>query len=386
MKVLSLALSILLPAVATAEVTIDVTGTTVVTADDVEGARAHAEEDALRQAVAQAVAGLVTPEARKSGALLIKKRILRQARTWVTRSTLVETALPTVDGKLTVRLSVVVNDLALAAELRRLKLPLQTGTGPENTDPDPAPRPGNPAAFAPLPRPKIAVLVVYLEEWGEPMILVAALVEEIRNLGFEAVPLEPAVSPVDDETANVWARDEKAGAVLVASAVVHDAGPIRATRLRGADLDVLGRLLDGTTRVAEARTAKAGFGADDAAAQSAAASAGAKALVRALATSILGRWPAPTISGGVRVTVTGLSHWNEVDGLIKQLAGVPGVTRVLVRGLGKGRVELEAAGAASPQSLARSVSASGRARLDPAGGIHVTVGASDMTTIVPEND
>src|SRR5262249_34231914 len=70
-------------AVAHADMTVQARGSAPVTGGDAAGARARALDEALRQAVDQAVAATVEPAARAAGADTIKKRILRRASAYV---------------------------------------------------------------------------------------------------------------------------------------------------------------------------------------------------------------------------------------------------------------------------------------------------------------
>src|SRR5687767_13028407 len=73
------------PRPAAAETVVEAFGTATVGAADPAAARTRALDDAFRQAVDQAVVSLVDPAVREKNAELIKKRILRRSRSYVTK-------------------------------------------------------------------------------------------------------------------------------------------------------------------------------------------------------------------------------------------------------------------------------------------------------------
>lgn len=346
---------------------IEALGSATIAGGDAEKAKQAAYADAFRQAVSQTLAAILLPEAREQHAEVIRKRILRQARTFVTKFAVLEEGEDA--GAYHVHIRATVDVAALEAELRRLKI-LTSGAEPVPT-PTPAPV-----------RPTVGVLIVAPEEVAAPVraALADGLAHELAVRGFQVAKLEGAFTPVDDDDAIRRARAAGAAAVVVASAEVRDGGRIRATRSVGAELDMAVRVVDdttaaGPTRLHEARVAAGGFGADPGAAGAAAAQAGAGRAGRAFGPALAARWPdAPAGPGGTLIVVRGVTRWQELAALVKALAATPGVERVVARALASREVTLVAVGVATTGALVDAAARTGAAaRQSGTGPVEVTL-------------
>jgi hypothetical protein len=358
-------------AVAHADMTVQARGSAPVTGGDAAGARARALDDALRQAVDQAVAATVEPAARAAGADAIKKRILRRARAYVPQFKVAEEGVT--DNVYAVQIEATVADGQLASDLRALGVGAPAPpAGPGPAAPAPEPQQPPPAA-----RPALALLVVTgagARTWssfgkagddGGPV--AAALARELGARGFKVartaglevpVTLEAAARPpLDARQAAALTRAAGAGGALVGTARFQDGGRIRGTRDVGAELDLDLELDDvGTGRVGSANVQAAGYGVDAAAAEVAAARAAAIRAGRALAPRLEAHWPEEGSGSahGVLVRVRGAGRSADVDAIARALAGVPGVQAVAPARFARREVTLLVRGGAAARALAEA--------------------------------
>jgi hypothetical protein len=361
---MKLALALLLvSAVAHADLAVQARGSATVTGGDTAGARARALDDALRQAVDQAVAATVESGARAAGADVIKKRILRQAREYVPQF---KVAQEGVDANVyAVQIEATVDDGKLVKALHGLGV----GAPPP---PGPAAEPAEPPA---TPRPSLALLVVATDgatTWatfgragGDGGPVAAALARELGARGFKVartagleVPVAGAEGgglPLDARQAAAVARAAGAGGAVVAAGRLSDGGRIRGTRDVGAELALDLEIDDvAATRVGTAKVEAAGFGADPSAAQAAAARSGAVRAGRALGARLDGHWPEEMArgGGGVRVHVRGVGRGTDAEAVGRALAGVPGVQSVAPSAYARREVTLLVRGGAAARALA----------------------------------
>ncbi len=351
-----------------ADVTVEALGQVQAGGDDAEKTRRRALDDAFRQAVDQVIGTLVTPETRKAKAEAIKTRVLRRAKAYVVSHRVLDEGA---EGAVyQVHVEAIVGDALLRNDLRALTIPLvgdpavgvggQVGEGAG----------GKPVPVAPG-RPKLAILVIGGVE-VEP--LVERLTRELGTRGWEVAVAQRAEVPQDDASVLRLGHAEGARVTVVASAVLREGGAIRGTRLRGAEADVLVRVVDGTgaapQRLVESRLGAAGVGES---AELASASAWRLAAERAgasLGPLLADRWPqAPRAQRGLTVWVRRVERWQEPAAVAAAVARLPGVERVTVLGVTRGEVRFLVVGRAGAQAVAGTVPAQLGTASVAAGGI-----------------
>jgi len=212
--------------------------------------------------------------------------------------------------------------------------------------------------LAPVPgRPKLAILVVGAAE-ATP--LVERLTHELGTRGWEVAIAERAEVPRDDGAALSFGGTRGARVTVVASAELRDGGGIRGTGLRGAEVALLVRVVDGTgaapTRLTETRLGAAGVGPSPAAAQLAAVGSAAQRVGDALGPLLADRWPvAPRAAAGLLVWVRRVERWQEPAQVAAAVARLPGVERVTVAGAARGEVRFIVVGRVDTGAVAATI-------------------------------
>jgi hypothetical protein len=379
-------------AAAAADSAIESVGSATIVAGDQAAARTRALDDAFRQAVDQTVVSLVDPVNREVHAGVIKKRILRRSRIYVTRYKTLEESQD--EGVYHVRIEASVAVDTIAADLKALRVPLGGVADPDAApDPDAVP---DPDARSSAPRPRVLLLVAAHDDArvratfgnsdradpadpaaehdpaAEPDPAAAAIEAALSAAGFQVltargleVPVRagdaPEGLPLTDEQALLLARQVGAGAAVVVGVRARPGGRIRGARLVGAEADGHVRVLDLTTAAPtalhDARASLAGFGADLPAAFDAASAATAEALAERAVPRLRKRWPArPGVAGGIAVRVRGAERWPDVAELVKTASGIPGVKQVSPMRFTRGEIVLAVLGGASARSVADALS------------------------------
>src|SRR4051812_22614953 len=116
LRVFTIVVALLLTKVAWADSVLESFGSATVTQSDPAAARNRALDDAFRQAVDQIIAGLIDPDVREKQADLIKKRVLRRSRVYVSRYKLLSESEE--QGVYQVRIEASVADAAIASDLK----------------------------------------------------------------------------------------------------------------------------------------------------------------------------------------------------------------------------------------------------------------------------
>jgi hypothetical protein len=336
---------------ARAEVAVEGLGSATVSGGDSEAARRRALDDALRQGVDQVIGTLITPETRKAHADTIKKRVLRRAKAYVVQHKVLDEG--ETGGVYQVHIEARVAEGQLRDDLVALGIPVIGGAPPPGGGGGSEPGPGTPAKV----RPTLGVMVTAAE--GDPG-LAERTGKALSARGFTVVSVPGSEVPVDDATAVGKARAAGATVVLVLAVESRDGGGVRGTTLRGAEVAVAWRLVDGSgaapERVAEGRGDGAAAAAKPEAARAQAAGSAAERVARAVGPALEQRWPraepAGDAGGGVIVRVTRVTRWADVAAAMKAMSGAPGAERVVVRAAGPAEVRLLVIGRAGAREVA----------------------------------
>ena len=337
-----LAISIVLAAgvVQAQEKAYEAVGASTVVSGDTDTARRRALDDAFRQAVDQAVTEVIPEDARKKAGDAIKKRILRRAKAYALRHKIIEEKEE--GGSYLVHIEAQVAVGALKKDLAAIGVGVPAAGPTEVAGPAPAPS-----------RPKLVLLLVtrdghgvwqtFGSKAGDPGPLAALVQDELSARGFAVVSaagVTPPVAgeggggevPLSDAQAAEVARQVGARAAVVGGAVLRDGGKVRSTSFLDGEADLILRVVEGTTLVAEVRLLGAGYAADRAGALSGAVRNAASRAMRALGEKLAQRWPSdsqPKVGTGVTVRVRGASRWSDAAELQKALSQAPGVRSVL---------------------------------------------------------
>ncbi len=361
-KLVSIVLLVSLAAAgaARADLPVQARGSATISGGDVAAAKARALDDALRQAVDQAAATLLTPEQRQGAAELIKKRILRRARAYVLRYQVASEG--EAGGVYSVTLDTTIADGPLGKDVRALVAP---APGPNVVPEERAGRP--PLALLAVTREGDQTWATFGRGSGDGGPAAVALGRELEARGFQIAPTAGLEVPVGGEgeaglplttaQAAAIARQAGAGGAVVAGVLVKDGGRIRGTRRAGAEVAMRLRLDDAVaaSRVAEAEIAAAGHGVDPGAAAADAGRAAALLAGRALGQRLESHWPpaeGPTSVEGILVRLRGVARGPDVAIFARALAGGPGVRSVVLQRLARHEVTLLVRGRAQPRALA----------------------------------
>jgi hypothetical protein len=357
--------------------------------------RDKALDDAFRKAVDSQAAAILGADYQKN-AELVRKRIHRQARAYVTQFKV--RSEEEAEGMYRVHVDA---DLAVP----RLTADVKALTGPPPTPVVPPPV----TSGAPQPRPTIALLAVTTDgqtvwsTFGQNSSIdgpvAAALERELAAQGFQVVRA-PATSipavispeggsalPLDDGQAADIARQVGAGGAVIAAIEVKPTGRVRGTRsVLGAEVSMRLVIVDAmaTSRVAEDKSHQAGYGDN---VEGAVAMAAREASVRAgrsLGRRMQQHWPAPRAApDGTVVNVRGVASWNDVLPLIKALAATPGVKGVRPLRFKRREVTLLVAGAAPVTALGSAIAAAGTVRQVSTSGKQVNVEVGGAAPLPP---
>jgi hypothetical protein len=365
----SLALILLLSTVAAAD-PVESYGTATIEQDDTAAARQRALDDAFRQAIDQTVGSILPAAQRASGADLIKKQILRKAKSYVLKFQVVDEGEDAGYYKVHVNAEVAVP--ALTADLQKLGLGNAPVATPVGTEPPPPP---------PEPRPQLVLLslssdgaTTFGPSPGDGGPVAVAIRKAIEARGFAFVPAQPGDVPVQagaqpqpaasvplttDQAATLARQVGAAGAVVVGIAA-RDGGKIRGTHQVGAELSIALEVVDAgdqTQRLLATSDQAGGYGADLPAATDMAVTTSAARIARVAGDRLEQRWPAPLASGpaGVLVHVQGVLRWPDVADLVKRLATAPGVRGVLPSSFARGQVTLAVQSSLPPASVASAL-------------------------------
>jgi len=311
-------------------------------------ARDRALDEALKQAVDQALAYVLDADTRLRAQAALRRELLPRARSYVPTYRVldeheVEGGLFQVQIEAQVEVSLLRRDAVAIAG---------TGGGP-------GPRPPTPPPIAPAPPGRPRVLVGF----GGP-VAADATRRALETRGFLVVAAPVGETARSDLEASSLLRGAGAGIVVVAAVSSQPEGRVRGTEMMATQVRVELRALDGEGRAlargaGEARGfAPSGTEATQQALENASGPAADK-----LADELSARYSAPSTGsgdgGGVVVRVAGLGSLRDVEALSDQLAQLPGVQAASVRRLGGGEVWLGVRTAQTGGTLAAALRAQG---------------------------
>lgn len=301
-------------------------------------ARERALEEAFRQAVEQAVATVLDPQAIVQRTSDLKLRIYPRARTFVSNYRVLEEG--EVSGLFQVRISAQVSTARLARELTQP----QSGMS------------GLPRLSA---KPR-AIVCVHADAPEVPEAGEKALRELLATRNVEALPPPPSCT---EDAAAEAAKIGGAQAAVVGIVALQPAGPIRGTDRVAAEAKAKLKLVD-----PQGRTSAEGSGERqaydvtvDRAGQLAARDALSDA-ARAIAPQLAQKWAPAAPAGGVSVQLSGFGRYADYQAIVRALQALPGVAGVEPRRFQRGQAEL----VVRTQSGAGQLAA-GLSRVPPAG-------------------
>lgn len=304
-------------------------------------ARERALDEGFRQAIEQAVATILEPQALEARAAQLKLTIYPKARRWiVTYRVLDEKA----DGALfQVHLSAQVATAALAQELAAAQV------------------------VKPTERPKGRGWACAAERVGSGAWRPSALTDRLtKELGARDVvpvggsgcapPSSAADAAPDPASASASARAAGAQGALVAAVTITPAGIVRGTALQLAHARARLELVDADgRRAAQADQEGDAFAASAAEAGAEAARVALEAALRAVAPAIVRKWPPASMAGGVTVHLGGVATWIDYQAALRALSSIPGVAQVGPRRFSQAGIELGVHTAASAGQLAAAL-------------------------------
>jgi hypothetical protein len=380
-------------------------------------AHGRALDEALRQAVAQAAASLLAPEALARQQSELRLRILPRARQFVSAYRLVGSDEQ--GGMLVVRVSAQVALDRLSRELggaaprsaavggagaARLcfegsLLPIaeaRAGTVTGATLPD-GQLPG--ASFPPLPTPvEWAAALPEAQRAGERLLerLLATREVEAQRVGGATAPSSSAArAPGSGEAVGSCAallrapsdapRSDAKAPALVARCAFGPAGTIRGPALVAVETRCTLRIADSTGRIAaEVEVPSEAYASTLTSAIEAAVDRSLRRGAEQLSEPLARLFPARSEGGAVRVQLDGWVRWAQLQTLRRALSMVPGVTSSdpvrLSAGLAELRVVTHLTSLALVEALGRGALASRMtAALGPTGGVRVEVRESPST-------
>ncbi|HZS41869.1 MAG TPA: flagellar assembly protein T N-terminal domain-containing protein [Polyangia bacterium] len=301
-------------------------------------ARERALDEAMRQAVEQAAATLLEPDALVARTSELRLRIYPKARGYVTNYRVLD------EGE-TVGSAAPSFQMHISAQVATARLARDLASNGTTTSLPPSTARGRAVVCATPPGSAAAEQVVRE--------LLAA-----RNVEIAAAP--PACS---EESAAQAARAAGAQGAVVATVEVTPAGAIRGSDRVAAHAKAHLRLVEPDGRVSgDAEGERDAYDATvEKAGQSAARDAAGDA-ARGLQSAIVARWPTGSVQGGVRVRVTGFRRYADYLAVTRALAALPGVAAVEPRRFARGEAELVVRTASPAAQLA-----DGLKRLPPPG-------------------
>ena len=315
------------------EPTFEALGSAQIVGGDTVRARDRALDEAFRQAVEQAVATILTPQAIAERAAQLKLSVIPRARGYVATYRIVEEG---VAGPLfQVRVSA---EVALARLAKDVQAP-------------------SVMKVEPAPKWRAAVCVV---EQREGALWIASPVEKgvvgavaahgvaVAALGGKCAPAvrrtTAASDELDDEQAGALARAVGAQGAVIGAVQIRSTAAIRGASLPVAHAHARLHLVEADgrpTAVAEAEAdawAPTVDGAGDAALRIAIEEA-----TRSLGPQLAERWPSPSVAGAsVVIHVSGALRFAALQSLMRALQSVPGVGAVTPRHFDGGGVDLVA--------------------------------------------
>ena len=298
-------------------------------------ARDKALTAALEQAVDQALAYVLEPDARMKAQAALRAQLLPKARSYVPNYRVLDEH--EIEGdKFQVQIEAQVDTTAL----RRDAMAIAGSSGPAKPP------------TAGKPRVLIALL-------GPPA---AAARRALEAQGFPEAAAPETQPPTSDSDAAQRAKNAGAGLVVVGSAETRSDGHIRGTDQEAAQARVELRMLDADGHALARGAADArGFGASGTGAAEQALEQAATQAAEQMAAELAQKFTA-TPSGdpsGILIRVTGLPTMRDLEALEQTLAQQQGVTSVAPRRLGGGEVWITVRGRTAGGILAQTLRSQG---------------------------
>jgi hypothetical protein len=315
----AIALLFLSGAVSAQEPAFEALGQVTVVGGDRVRARERALDDALRQAVEQAVASVLDATQVVARSSELRLRIYPKARTYVDNYRILDEG--ETSGVFQVHVSATVATGRLARDLA-----------------------------APAPSPTASKKMRGVVCAPAPVERVARETLAARNVEIVSAP-----GPCNDDAAARTAVSAGAQGALVGSDEVSPEGNIRGTDLVAARAKVTLKLVEPGGHVAgDVSADKLAYDRTAEAAADAAARAAAVEAARGLQAQVAARWPtgAEAVAGGVMVAVSGLKRYADYASLMRALASLPGVAGVAPHRFTRGEVDLLVRTASSASQLA----------------------------------
>lgn len=338
---------------------------------DIRAARVRAIDNALADAVGQALADTLDARARARHRKTLNAEIVRRARRFVAGFQVQSEASD--DDRYRVRIRARVDMDKLTARLGELGIETRVPNG-QGAGPDAGQGTDQPMGGASEPRPKVVALIhttlgervhtSFGTQGASDGPGAKTVIDRLDEQGFtvtSAIGAEvpaarerPAGIPLSDAAAATIAARVGAGGAFVLGVKSWREGPIRATSLVGALATASIRVVDlrgpsggesggesGGQVLASAEVRAAGFGETEEQALADAAARAAERAVRAVMAAAVAHWP-PSINAddAMLVEVRRYRGWSDIRALRKQLENTHGITRVWPRQLGRRGVVL----------------------------------------------
>jgi hypothetical protein len=291
---------------------------TVVGGDHVR-ARERALDDALRQAVEQAVATVLEPPQLVARSSELRLRIYPKARSYVENYRILDEG--ETSGVFQVHVSATVSTGRLQRDL---------------------------AAPAPSPMSRKSLRAVVCARGAVERVAREALIAR-------GVEILPAPAPCNEDAAAKAAQSAGAQGALIGTDEVAPEGAIRGTDLVAARSKVTLKVVEPSGHVpSDGSAEKTAYDRTPEAAAEGATRAAAVEASRTLQPALASRWPAATeaVTGGVAVHVSGLQRYADYGALLRALSSLPGVAGVEPSRFARGEIDLMVRTASSAPQLA----------------------------------
>ncbi len=304
--------------------------------------RTQAIDDAFARALDQLLADELSRSEMRRYAKPIQERILRHARVYVVAFAVEDES--SIEGRLRVR---------VAAQIDRAKvLDVLDEIGIRAQATQRASRSRQPVVLLLHATLDEHSFVTFGDGGGDGGVAGRQFASELREQGFKLVdatgssaPVSRDASsglPVDDSGAAAMARSLGAGGAFVVGIALVGEGPIRGTRLAGAEVAARVRVVTESGKaIARAEVRGAGFGEAQADATLAAAREAVERAVAEVLPSAGRYWPAPRVSDDATVVeIRDATRWAAVEAVLAQLGTARGVSSVSIRRVRRGEVDL----------------------------------------------
>lgn len=305
-------------------------------------ARTQAIDDAFARALDQLLTDELSRAERRRYAKPIRDRIIRHARLYVVAFAVEDES--SIEGRIRVRVSAQIDRAKVLDVLDEIGIRAQAQ--------QPSSRSRHPVVLLLHATLGKRASATFGDGGGDGGVAGRQFATELREQGFSlldatgtSAPVSRDASsglPVDDSGAAALARSLGAGGAFVVGIALVGEGPIRGTRLAGAEVSARVRVVTESGKaIARAEVRGAGFGEDAADATAAAAREAVERAVGEVLPAASRFWPAPRVSDDATVVeIRDVNHWAAVEAVIAQLASARGVSSVGIRRVRRGEVDL----------------------------------------------